>query len=128
MTRRFYEDENQNERFIRIYQNRMYCSHGIPNFNPCICCREECREKIEREFRGENFTFFKDQYDRDTHSFDSEEDYEVEFCELRRSESFEELKKEYHNLARIHHPDKGGDTGIFQRLSNLYDELSGFFC
>lgn len=127
MTRRFYEDENQNERFIRIYKNRMYCSHGIPNFNPCICCREECREKIEREFRGENFTFFKDQYDRDTHSFDSEEDYEVEFCELRRSESFEELKKEYHNLARIHHPDKGGDTGIFQRLSNLYDELRTYF-
>jgi len=127
MTRRFYEDENQNERFIRIYKNKMYCPHGIHNFNPCICCREEYRAKIEREFRGDNFTFFKDQYDRDTHSFDSEDDYEVEFCELRKSESFEDLKKEYHNLARIHHPDKGGDTGIFQRLSNLYEELRTYF-
>jgi len=105
----------------------MYCPHGIPNFNPCVCCREERRQEREREFRGDNFTFFKDQYDKNTNSFDSEEDYEVEFCELRKSESFEDLKKEYHNLAKIHHPDKGGDTGIFQRLSNLYDELRTYF-
>lgn len=36
----------------------------------------------------------------------------------------EELKKVYHNLARIHHPDKGGSSIVFQELNEAYNILS----
>ena len=40
----------------------------------------------------------------------------------------EELRKEYKKLCRIHHPDKGGKTTMFQRLQNLYERLCSSFC
>lgn len=132
MTRVYYDDPIKNERFKRIYEKRLYCKHGTHNFLPCCFCRNESREEQYQKFRSEHrkngFTTFNDNFDETTRSFDSEDDYDtVEFCVLRKSESFEDLKKEYRNLAKIHHPDKGGNTEIFQRLSNLYDELRGVF-
>ena len=132
MTRTYYDDPIQNERFKRIYEKRLYCKHGLNNFLPCCFCRNEAREKQYQEYRSEHrengFTAFNDDFDEERRSFDSEDDYDtVEFCVLRKSESFEDLKKEYHNLAKIHHPDKGGNTEIFQRLSNLYDHLRNVF-
>ena len=132
MTRVYYDDPIKNERFKRIYEKRMYCPHGTHNFIPCCFCRNEARERQYQAYRSEHrengFTAFNDNFDEETRSFDSEDDYDtVEFCVLRKSESFEDLKKEYHNLAKIHHPDKGGNTEIFQRLSNLYDELRSVF-
>lgn len=35
--------------------------------------------------------------------------------------NFEELKKEYRRLAKIHHPDKGGDSVLFRKLKEEYD-------
>ena len=43
------------------------------------------------------------------------------------SKSAEELRKEYHKLCRIHHPDKGGKKSMFQRLQNLYERLCNSF-
>jgi len=110
-----------------VYQKRMYCCHGIPNYHRCSFCITEARDQQYKEYRGsKGFTCFlcEDTFDTDTRSFDSEEDIDTaEFGPLRRSESFEDLKKQYHELARMHHPDKGGNTEIFQRLTNLYDEL-----
>ena len=36
----------------------------------------------------------------------------------------EEIKKAYRKLASTHHPDKGGDTAVFQNVQNAYDTLS----
>lgn len=36
----------------------------------------------------------------------------------------EEIKKAYRRLASIHHPDKGGDTAMFQNIQTAYDVLS----
>ena len=132
MVRKYYDDPVQNERFIRVYQKRMYCCHGIPNYHRCSFCITEARDQQYKEFRqgikGKGFTCFDDAFDTETRSFESEEGIDTaEFGQLRRSESFEELKKQYHDLARMHHPDKGGNTEIFQRLSNLYDELRSVF-
>jgi DnaJ-class molecular chaperone len=42
--------------------------------------------------------------------------------------SSEELKQEYKKLARKMHPDKeGGDTKLFQKLSQLYNILTEKF-
>jgi curved DNA-binding protein len=36
----------------------------------------------------------------------------------------EEIKKAYRKLASSHHPDKGGDTAMFQKIQAAYDILS----
>jgi len=38
--------------------------------------------------------------------------------------TLDELRKEYHRLAFIHHPDKGGDTKTMQTLNDDYERLS----
>ena len=34
------------------------------------------------------------------------------------------LKKQYHKLAKIHHPDKGADNIKFQQLHEAYNDLN----
>jgi DnaJ-class molecular chaperone len=36
----------------------------------------------------------------------------------------EEIKRAYRKLASSNHPDKGGDTAVFQKIQNAYDVLS----
>ncbi len=36
----------------------------------------------------------------------------------------DEIKKAYRKLAAIHHPDKGGDTAMFQKIQQAYETLS----
>ena len=36
----------------------------------------------------------------------------------------DDIKKAYRRLASIHHPDKGGDTAMFQQIQIAYDTLS----
>lgn len=37
--------------------------------------------------------------------------------------TLEDLKHEYRRLAKVHHPDVGGDTATMQAIVNEYDEL-----
>ena len=37
--------------------------------------------------------------------------------------SLADLKKEYRRLALQHHPDKGGDTAIMQRVNTEFERL-----
>ena len=37
-------------------------------------------------------------------------------------DSLIEIKKTYRKLCTIHHPDKGGDTGIMQEINAQYHE------
>ena len=38
--------------------------------------------------------------------------------------TLDELRKQYRNLAFLHHPDKGGDTKVMQEINNQYEKLS----
>lgn len=46
-----------------------------------------------------------------------------EILELQPGASKEEIKKAFHRLAHIHHPDKGGDAEKFKKISAAYAEL-----
>lgn len=39
------------------------------------------------------------------------------------AKTVDELKKEYHRLARLHHPDVGGSTADMQEINSEYDRL-----
>lgn len=43
---------------------------------------------------------------------------------VARNASDEEIKNKYRTLARVHHPDKGGDKELFIRIKDAYDVLS----
>jgi DnaJ family protein A protein 2 len=47
-----------------------------------------------------------------------------ETLELEKNASSDEIKKAYRNLAKIHHPDKGGDPEIFKKISYANEILS----
>jgi len=38
--------------------------------------------------------------------------------------TIDEAKKKFYELAKIHHPDKGGDTAIMQEILNQFDKFS----
>ena len=44
---------------------------------------------------------------------------------LRKGATPEEIKKAYKRLAREHHPDKGGDSNEFIKISGAYESLQG---
>lgn len=43
---------------------------------------------------------------------------------VSKTASADEIKKAYRKLASKHHPDKGGDTALFQEIQAAYDVLS----
>jgi DnaJ-class molecular chaperone len=43
---------------------------------------------------------------------------------VARNANPDEIKKAYRRLAAIHHPDKGGDTAMFQKIQTAYETLS----
>lgn len=43
---------------------------------------------------------------------------------IKESASPEEIKKAYKKLAMKHHPDRGGDPDIFNKITNAYDTLT----
>ena len=43
---------------------------------------------------------------------------------VNRDASADEIKRAYRKLASQHHPDKGGDTALFQEIQTAYDTLS----
>lgn len=38
--------------------------------------------------------------------------------------TLDELRKQYRNLAFLHHPDRGGETKVMQEINNQYEKLS----
>jgi molecular chaperone DnaJ len=43
---------------------------------------------------------------------------------VARNATPDDIKKAYRRLAGIHHPDKGGDTAMFQKVQEAYETLS----
>ena len=43
--------------------------------------------------------------------------------EVPYGSSIEVIKKSYRTLAKIHHPDKGGDQSMFVKIQTAYEEL-----
>jgi len=134
--RKYYDDPIENEKFINIYAPFVYCKHGQPSYIRCIRCYEETRAKHRKKehFGTDAFwEYFRRMFEDKTQG-ECEEEVSVNvsdkpdvFKPLKKSSSFEELKKEYRKLSKIHHPDKGGDHNIMVRLNNLYEKLRDRF-
>jgi hypothetical protein len=117
-----------------------YCKHGQPIYNEfchgCMDEREQIKQQQYDDYWNKNrkpFNFHK--YFNETYRYyfqdpSSESPQEMKirqadkFVTLKKSNSQEELKKAYYKLAKTYHPDKeGGDTKLFQKLSQLYNLL-----
>ena len=129
--RKYYDDPEENERFIDVYGSGLYCKHGQASYYKCYRCEEEKRIHQESKYKKDRTAFWEyfrkllgdEPNDNDVECCVYPSDRHDEFKPLKRSKSFEELKKEYYKLSRIHHPDKGGNVSIQQRLNNLYEKL-----
>ena len=47
-----------------------------------------------------------------------------EILEIPKGASFNTIRKAYFRLARIHHPDHGGNTDMFMRIRSAYEVLT----
>lgn len=47
-----------------------------------------------------------------------------EILGIKQTADSDEIKRAYRYLASRHHPDKGGDTAVFQKIQQAYDVLS----
>lgn len=129
--RRYYDDDEENEKFINVYASQMYCKHGQPSYYPCYKCKTDAKMKYQEKCKKckepfDPFTCFNE----DIRSEINENltcEIQPEFNNLKKSNSFEDLKKEYHKLCKVHHPDKGGDEETFKQLNNLYHCLEEKF-
>ncbi len=131
----YYDDPIENQKFINIYGSYVYCRHGQPSYIKCCKCWEECGAKYKKKdhFGTDAFwEFFRRMFEDKTEEEEEEVSVNVSdkpdvFKPLKKSKSFEELKKEYRRLSKVHHPDKGGDHNIMVRLNNLYEKLRDRF-
>ncbi len=101
-----------------------YCKHNNPIwYTDCPGCRIEFQKL--RDKRYEEYMRRKGRFNPFTLLFEQDEPEEEveEFAPLKRSNSQEELKKSFYKLSRIYHPDKGGDTSMFQKLNSLYQKM-----
>jgi len=112
----YYDDPQENEDFINVYGAGLYCSHGQPCYYTCYKCKREAELKHQKKYhRSEINENLKTDIK------------EPQFNKLKKSNSFEELKKEYYKLCKVFHPDKGGDEETFKQLNNLYHDLETNF-
>ena len=136
--RTYYDDPKENADFIKYYGSLLYCSHHQPGYVDCWKCREECYQKHQKpkdRFNDDFWNFFRNMFEEKEDYEEDLKDTEVEnsklpteFNKLKKSKSFEELRKEYYKLSKIYHPDKPtGNTSIQQRLNNLYERLVSRF-
>ncbi len=131
----YYNDPEENQEFINVYGAGLYCSHGQPCYYTCFKCKRENEIKHQKKYKKckEPFDPFKcfDEYSEYHRSEINEnlttEIKEPQFNKLKKSNSFDELKKEYHKLCKVFHPDKGGDEEKFKELNNLYHTLETNF-
>jgi len=129
--RKYYDDPKENERFINIYGPTLYCKHGTSSQYKCYKCIDDMRKLREAAYKKDRKAFweyFRKFFDGEQNENDIEccvypSDEHDEFKPLKKSKSFDELKKQYYKLSKVHHPDKGGDVSIQQRLNNLYEKL-----
>tara|TARA_R110001632_G_scaffold7543_1_gene30028 strand:- start:4075 stop:4437 length:363 start_codon:yes stop_codon:yes gene_type:complete len=117
------------------YNYPQYCIHNQPiYYQGCSGCKAikeaESQKRYEAYWNKTRIPFweyFKSAMGGDPRDPDVVYKIPEEFAPLRRSKSAEELRKEYHKLARKMHPDKGGSTSLFQRLQNIYERLFSSF-
>ncbi len=75
-------------------------------------------------FSGFGFTGFEDtKYDNDTsHPYECEDEYPQCVFGLKRSSSYEEMKKAYRKAMLESHPDKGGDPEEFRIYRQAWED------
>lgn len=137
--RTYYDDPQQNADFIKYYAHSLYCHHN--NYlSSCYKCKHERDEIQKKKWDAKQYEKYKRLFNH-IHNLGyeflfpdpvREEKVKIrkddKFVKLKKSNSQEELKKEYFKLAKKMHPDKpSGSTKLFQKLKQLYDILKEQF-
>jgi len=124
-----YIDDNYNP-----YIDNYKCKRGYRlNIKSQWCCFECERERMNDKYTTNynhnyiNYIFFSDD-DANTTNTNNNNNIDPlkiywEILKLIPPKTLNEVKKQYHKLCKVHHPDKGGDSHDFIRLKNSYDKL-----
>jgi DnaJ-domain-containing protein 1 len=103
------EQDKEREYYDQYYKEKGYSQR-----------RKEFEEEFKKKFmRGDFFEFSSTKSDN---SFTHENDIHPIF-KIKKSSSQEEFKKEYKKLILKHHPDKGGNSSMFIKIKEAYDNL-----
>jgi len=131
----FYDDPVEDYNFKKYYAQGMYCKHGQACYHTCYKCKTENEIKNQQKYNKckepfDPFGCFDDSHEYQRSEINEDitiEIQEPQFNNLKKSNSFEDLKREYYKLCKVNHPDKGGDEETFKQLNNLYHDLANKF-
>ena len=101
-----------------IYNTGVKCQYtGLPMF------MDKCSCFIHRKQNNQNYINFNSS-DKNMNTLKKSNSYETLLLEPPVTE--EDIKKAYHKLCLVHHPDKGGCNEKFIVINNAYQDLLGY--
>ena len=95
-----------------LYDAEKCCYTGLPYFSP-ICDCDTHRSQQNRS--NQRYTYVKSSVIKRSPSH--------ELLMLEPPTTIAELRKAYHKMSLIHHPDKGGTSTKFIQIRNAYELL-----
>lgn len=107
------KQDKQREYYDQYYKEKSYSER-----------RKEFEEEFKKKFmRGDFFEFSSAKSNNSFSARDKHENDIHPIFKIKKSSSQEEFKKEYKKLILKHHPDKGGNSSMFIKIKEAYDNL-----
>ena len=106
-----------------IYNSGVKCQYtGLPIFmGKCSCfIHRKINERQTYETMRDEYINFNPSVEK-TNTLKKSSSHEI--LQIEPPVSQEDIKKAYHKLCLVHHPDKGGCSDQFIKINNAYQDL-----